>query len=47
MTLLSDNSKALELLDWKPTYSLEQGLEQVIHYISEHMGDYKTEIYNI
>ncbi len=47
MTLLSDNSKALELLDWKPTYSLELGLEQVIYYISEHMGDYKTEIYNI
>ena len=51
--LLSDNSKAKEILDWKPSYvgmeGLKKGLSETIDWFSEpkNLSRYRTEIYNI
>ncbi|MBU2628353.1 MAG: NAD-dependent 4,6-dehydratase LegB [Proteobacteria bacterium] len=51
--LCSDNTKAKDLLDWKPKFSgkkgLEKGLEKTIEWFSkkENLAGYKTDIYNI
>jgi nucleoside-diphosphate-sugar epimerase len=47
MRLLSDNSKAVKSLGWKPKCPLEEGLRRTIDWLSdkEHFG--KSNIYNI
>jgi len=45
MRLLSDNSKAREQLGWRPTVSLEEGLERTIAWISDHLDRYRIGIY--
>lgn len=45
--LLCDNAKAMELLDWTPKHSLEEGLKATIAYIDANLGRYKADIYNI
>lgn len=47
--LLADNSKAHDLLDWKPVWSLEKGLIETIKWFSgeENQSFYKSDIYNI
>jgi NAD dependent epimerase/dehydratase len=47
MRLLSDNSKAVKSLGWKPKSTLEEGLRRTIDWLSdkEHFG--KSHIYNI
>ena len=47
MKLICDNSKAKELLNWQPSYSLDRGLENTIEYIKENMDLYKAELYNL
>jgi len=47
MKLICDNSKAEAFMDWKPGYSLEDGLKTTIDYIGTHLHQYKPEIYNI
>lgn len=47
MELVCDNSKAAELLGWKPRFSLNRGLKNTINYISRNKGLFKTDIYNI
>lgn len=49
MRLVADNSKAKKLLNWKPKYSLEEGLEETIQWFSDprHLARYKTGLYNI
>ncbi len=42
MELIADSSKARELLGWTPTYSLDQGLDEVIASVRERIGSYKT-----
>jgi NAD dependent epimerase/dehydratase len=47
--LLADNSRAQEILKWKPSWSLEQGLTATIRWLSEEQNysSYKPDIYNI
>ena len=45
--LLGSNEKIKALTNWKPQYSLEQGLNETIAFFRENSGKYKTDIYNI
>lgn len=45
--LLGCNEKILRLTDWKPKYSLEQGLRNTIDFLKENLDKYKTDIYNL
>jgi nucleoside-diphosphate-sugar epimerase len=42
-----NNSKLLENTNWKPEYSLRQGLLKTIEWIVSHQHSYKTGIYNV
>jgi len=44
--LWCDNTKAQEILKWKPKTSLEEGLKNVIEWIKYNQHLYKSEIYN-
>lgn len=45
--LLGCNEKILRLTEWKPQYSLEDGLKRTIEFLKENLDRYKTNIYNI
>jgi NAD dependent epimerase/dehydratase len=47
--LFGDNSKIIKLTNWKPTYNLDKGLEETIHWFKqkENITQYKTDIYNV
>jgi len=47
--LRADNTKAEKLLEWRPEYTLEEGLKETIKWFSnpEHLKFYKPGIYNI
>ena len=45
--LLGCNEKIMRLTDWKPQYSLEQGLQHTIHFLKENLDKYKIDLYNI
>tara|TARA_A100000171_G_C2140027_1_gene154335 strand:+ start:1599 stop:2588 length:990 start_codon:yes stop_codon:yes gene_type:complete len=47
--LFGDNEKMALHTEWKPTYSLEEGLAKTVKWFSnpENISQYKTEIYNI
>ena len=45
--LLGSNKKILELTDWKPQYTFEQGLAETVAFLRENMDKYKVDIYNI
>ncbi|SEK43641.1 NAD dependent epimerase/dehydratase, LLPSF_EDH_00030 family [Pseudobutyrivibrio ruminis] len=45
--LLGCNKKILELTDWKPQYTFEQGLAETVAFLRENMDKYKVDIYNI
>lgn len=45
--LIADNSLAGELLDWKPAVSLEDGLEQTIGWMREHLERYRPDVYAV
>jgi NAD dependent epimerase/dehydratase len=47
MQLLCDNRLAAELAGWKPSYSLEDGLDQTIGWMKEHLASYKTGVYTV
>ena len=44
--LVCDNTKAKEILEWSPKYTLEQGLQYTIEYIRDNLYRYKSEIFN-
>jgi NAD dependent epimerase/dehydratase len=46
-TLICDNTKARQLMDWTPRYTLQQGLTEVIEFVTAHIHLYKAERYNI
>ena len=45
--LLGSNEKILRLTDWKPQYTLEQGLAETIEFFKNNLDKYKVDIYNI
>lgn len=45
--LLGCNEKILRLTDWKPQYSLEEGLKNTIAFLKDNLDKYKIDIYNI
>lgn len=45
--LLGCNEKITRLTGWRPQYTLGQGLKETIHFLKDHLDQYKTEIYNI
>lgn len=45
--LLGCNKKIMELTDWKPLYSFEEGLTETIEFFRENADDYKVDLYNI
>jgi len=47
MQLLCDNRLANELAGWKPSYSLEDGLDLTIDWMKEHIASYKTGVYTV
>jgi len=47
MRLLSDNSRAREVLGWQPEVSLEEGLSRTITWISEHLSEYRVGVYEV
>jgi len=45
--LISNNTKAKNILKWEPKVSLEEGLEKTINWISKNIDRYKIGMYNI
>ena len=45
--LVCSNKKAKKILNWKPLYSFESGLQDTIQYIEKNLNKYKTNIYNL
>lgn len=45
--LLGCNEKMKQLTDWKPRYTLEEGLRNTIEFLKENLDRYKTDIYNL
>lgn len=45
--LISDNSKSLNLIDWKPEVKFSEGLEETINFVENNLDFYKTNSYNI
>lgn len=45
--LLGCNEKIMRLTDWKPQYSLEEGLRNTITFLKGNLDKYKTDIYNL
>jgi NAD dependent epimerase/dehydratase len=43
--LLADASKAREMLGWTPQVSLEEGLQQTIDWLRDHMERYRPDVY--
>ncbi len=45
--LLGSNKKIMELTDWKPQYTFEQGMTETIEFFRQNLDKYKVDIYNI
>lgn len=45
--LLGSNEKISRLTDWKPEYTLAEGLAETIEFFKHNLDKYKTDIYNI
>jgi len=45
--LMADNTKAEQLLGWKPKYNLKRGIEKTIEWFKENMDKYNSKRYNI
>ena len=47
MRLISDNTKAREICNWKIKYSLEEGLTETIEWIKNNIDKYRPEVYAV
>lgn len=45
--LLGSNEKIMRLTNWRPNYTLEQGLAETIEFFKRNLDQYKTDIYNV
>jgi NAD dependent epimerase/dehydratase len=45
LRLLSDNSLAVQRLNWKPRFTLDQGLDQTIAWVRDHLDRYQVGTY--
>ncbi len=45
--LWCDNTKAKQILEWQPQYTLDEGLCETIEWISNNLHYFKTDIYNV
>ena len=45
--LIADNSKAKNLIGWEPKISLDEGLKRTIEWISDALGRYNVDTYNV
>ncbi|TGA97407.1 SDR family NAD(P)-dependent oxidoreductase [Sporolactobacillus shoreae] len=45
--LWADNTKIKKLTNWRPRYSLDQGLLETIEWIKQNLHYFKTDIYNV
>lgn len=45
--LLGNNEKIQKFTNWKPKYSLEQGLSETIEFLKNNLDKYKIDIYNL
>jgi len=45
--LLSDNTRARELLGWQPKVSLEEGLRRTIEWIKDNLQRYRPDVYTV
>ena len=45
--LLSDNSHALSILNWRPVVSLDEGLQRTTDWIRSHQDQYRVDTYSI
>lgn len=45
--LLGSNKKIMELTDWKPVYTFEEGINETIDFLKNNLDRYKTDIYNV
>lgn len=45
--LLCNNTKIKELTEWRPQYTLEEGLTETIQWIEKNMQYFKPDIYNV
>lgn len=45
--LLGSNEKIVNLTNWKPNYTFEQGLAETIDFFKHNLDKYKADIYNI
>ena len=45
--LLGSSEKLRRLTDWRPRYTLEQGLAETIAFLQQNLDRYKTDIYNL
>lgn len=45
--LLGSNEKIRRLTDWKPCYTLKEGISETVEWMRQNLSAYKTDIYNI
>lgn len=45
--LLGSNKKIMELTNWKPSFSFEEGISETIEFFKENLDKYKTDLYNV
>lgn len=45
--LLGCNEKIRKLTDWRPQYTLQQGISETIKFLRYNLDQYKTDIYNL
>ncbi len=45
--LVCDSTKLQARTGWRPRVTLREGLERTIEFVSQHLGEYKADLYNV